>query len=526
MILMLALGAIVSSCEDAYEIRQKGERNDPYEVYKTPADINSGLNTIYASIPGTTELELSSVFTDELAIGPANGGQGLLQGEYNFFMEPGSAYAANIWRAYYTMINRINRLEQVALKLQSQAKTTEEKTKYNNPLAELYVLRAYAHYKLFAYFTPDYTNQNGLSVIKLDHVPPVDFEYSLPRSTVKEIVDFILADLEKSSMRTEGWVSSNYVNAGVINSIRTKLYAMTGDWDKVLEYGQLVLNQYPLVNAGEYTSMFAKDAITANFSENIFSLKSTINTGPRPVGIWYSARPNINGNPFYKMGRSLYNELDALDPAAFGQASGVARTDVRYAVNLLPASDGTTVKVDYENLPVAQYRSEEQLLVGKYRGNSQKYDANDIVLFRSADILLAMAEARAAKGQLVGASTDPDDVINVTTDVYSILATLRAKRSTSGLPVGLSVPTSQQQAYNMILKERRVEFAFEGHRYLDMKRLGVKAGSEGFTRYSKDCQGIVSCNLPANSYKLTLPIPQVELNGNKKINQADQNPGY
>ena len=44
---MLALGGLLVSCNDAIDIKQAGEVNNPYEVFKTPNDIKRGVSNIY-----------------------------------------------------------------------------------------------------------------------------------------------------------------------------------------------------------------------------------------------------------------------------------------------------------------------------------------------------------------------------------------------------------------------------------------------------------------------------------------------
>ena len=548
LILLFAIGGLVSSCSDAYDIPEKGVIYDEYEAFRKAQDVERGLNVIYASIPATTEISLGSVFTDEVAIGLNNGGQGLINGQYGFLMESNNGYAESLWGSYYTMINRINRLEVISKKL--MAENSAEANAHRNNLSELYVLRAYAHYKLFAYFTPNYTNESGMSAIILDHVPPLDYSYSLPRNTVKQVKDFILADLVRAEQNrtSTGWRNMDYVNAGVIDAIRVKLFSMTEQWDDVLTYGERVMTAYTLSGldgAGEYSNAFSKTPSVRSNGEVIFRSKVTPNSGPSVVSIWYSVRAQRNnGSFFYEMGRSLYNELDKLDAAKtgtlyagqrIGETEGESRDDVRYNASLLGvvgnSPNGTEVLLNYETASQSDYNSKDVLLIGKYPGISGADLKNDIYLFRTADILLAMAEARAAKGQLTASSTDPDDLVGDRTNVYSILYTLRFNRwipAKVGNVAGISMPsiTSQQSAFNAILNERRVEFAFEGYRYLDMKRLGVKAGSPGFTRYSKDCAVNGACNLPTTSYKMTLPIPVGEMNGNNSFTADSQNPGY
>jgi len=523
LILLFAIGGLVTSCSDAYDIQQKGEINDPYEAFRNPQDIARGVNAIYSSIPGETEIDFVSTFTDEVSLGLENGGQGIISGEYGFNMEANNSYASSIWGSYYTMINRINRLEEISKKLMVGA-SADDANAHRNNLAELYVLRAYAHYKLFAYFTPNYTNGSGMSAIILDHVPPTDYSYSLPRNTVNEVKKFIFDDLNNAEdLRQSGWSGINYANSGMIESIRVKMYAMTEEWDNVLTHGQIIMNQYTLSTPSQYINLFGRvnpNDFSEPSAETIFKLKRTLNSGGSVASAWYSVNVSGGGSFFYEMGRSLYNEFDKLDPSATGQDFGTLRNDVRYNVNL---DADTEVLTDYESASQSEFTVGDLLLIGKYQGMVGSELKNDIQIFRVSDILLAMAEARAAKGQIVGASTDPDDILNQYTDVYSILYTIRFNRSIEMSKIVMPTITNQQSAFNAILNERRVEFAFEGHRYLDMKRLGVKAGSSGFTRYSKDCAINGACNLPVSSNKLTLPIPVGEMNGNNKLTADSQN---
>src|SRR5690606_17863896 len=171
ILLIVAISIVsFSSCSDAIDIVQDGERNNPEDVYRNPEDVRRGLNGIYNSLPGEGEIEFVSVFTDEVALGISNGGQGLIGGEYGFFMLTGNAFDSSTWGCYYSIINRINRLFEISDDLSERlsndedlttAQLTAEIAKLKAVEAELYALRAYAHFKLFAYFTPDYTNPSG-----------------------------------------------------------------------------------------------------------------------------------------------------------------------------------------------------------------------------------------------------------------------------------------------------------------------------------------------------------------------------
>ena len=88
--------------------------------------------------------------------------------------------------------------------------------------------------------------------------------------------------------------------------------------------------------------------------------------------------------------------------------------------------------------------------------------------------------------------------------------------------VGFGNKISQTDAYDAVLKERRLELAFEGHRYLDIKRFKDRLNT-GINRDPRDCAAGGNCTMLPSDHRLTLPIPQVELNANPTI---VQNPGY
>jgi len=72
---------------------------------------------------------------------------------------------------------------------------------------------------------------------------------------------------------------------------------------------------------------------------------------------------------------------------------------------------------------------------------------------------------------------------------------------------------------DVIQEERRKELMFEGHRVFDLTRT-----KRSFTKYSGSAGSAISITYPHN--KTILPIPQVEIDRNDNISEADQNAGY
>src|SRR5690606_1088865 len=116
---------------------------------------------------------------------------------YNFSLISNNEYANSIWANYYNIINRANRIENRVKELLPTA-SQDEILKYNQSLAEIYALRAFSNLKLFSYFTPDYTNPSGLSVIKFDFLQTDNYTRFEKRATVSEIVAFIEDDIAKA----------------------------------------------------------------------------------------------------------------------------------------------------------------------------------------------------------------------------------------------------------------------------------------------------------------------------------------
>lgn len=123
----------------------------------------------------------------------------------------------------------------------------------------------------------------------------------------------------------------------------------------------------------------------------------------------------------------------------------------------------------------------------------------NIPIIRYSEMLLIAAEGKARSGNEPGAQAD--------------IATLRTAR---GLTAAVTVTGGT--LIDLIMTERRKEFAAEGHRFFDLKRLGQDIAK------SPD-QGVGT--LPYSDYRVLSFIPQSELELSAQAdNLLTQNPGY
>ncbi|WP_338647530.1 RagB/SusD family nutrient uptake outer membrane protein [Flavobacterium sp. KS-LB2] len=486
-ILFALIISFFSSCEDAIDIIQPGELG-PDVTFQTVEDLQFGLNGVYAAVAGENAISFSTVFTDEVAIGFANGGQGLNGGEYVFNLNAASGDAAVIWSSNYALINRANRVIAGAALITPTAAT---KAAYDDILAQAHILRAWGHFVLLSHFTTNMADDNALGVIKLDFVPLVTDQ--LPRNTNGEVFALINEDLNFASSlsaTSNANTSRTFVSTDFVKAFRARMAAYRGKYAEVTALADQLIASYPLTprsatvadqNTSLYLNIWTDVAIpTATQNEVIFKLERV--PGNRLINaIWASVNSTVNGSPFYEMSTSLYNLLNNTN-------------DIRRRAFLSPSSDPAT----------------NRLVIGKYPGSGGIVQLNDVKIFRTPEMYFLKAEALADAGNFAGVAAQLQAVTNA--------------RFVAGTAPVIPVPTSAQAAFAEILKQRRIELCFEGHRYLDLKRLGVRAGVT-IDRAPEDCSIFNACSIPNTDYRFTMPIPVGELSANTGI-KDQQNPGY
>lgn len=203
----------------------------------------------------------------------------------------------------------------------------------------------------------------------------------------------------------------------------------------------------------------------------------------------YSLNTNYADN-FVSTTTTLANSAEDVFAVQFSSQSGTNQLNVFYSV---------TRRADVNILPQFVQRFEpgdtrrNLLTTNATATYTNKYDVlyGNIKLMRLAEMYLTRAEANFRAGTTVGATP---------------LADINAIRTRAKLPAltALTLP--------VILKERRLELAFEGFRLGDLKRNQESAFDP-----------LANATFAWNSPKLVFPIPLRELNANPNLTQ---NAGY
>ena len=492
----LAIGFV--ACKDAYEIEPLGILDEEATFFEIE-DAQLYLNGTYALLSNTTQIAFTSIFTDEVA--PSIDWNGSNRDTHQMVLNSTNGYASNIWLYGHNAINRVNRLLQGVEYLEP---TTEaEVAELNNVIAQARFIRAYSYLMLTSYFSPDMTDDSALGGILFTHVPASN--EALPRGTNGAIYELMESDLEFAFNHLDSSNSYIYPTKAAVEALQARMYAYRGLYDKAKTHANNVITNYglsltiaqPFVlsNADFYhpancTNPYRQiwSDIPSNSSiqhEQIFTLRS-LQGGTStfsPANIFYQNTTRCSGSPLWTMSYKVHGML------------AENTDDVRLYAYVDPTSNNDAC-------------NEGEIMIDKYPGVPGALLANSLKLIRLSEMYFIMAEAAAAANDLGSVAT--------------YLHAVQQARSISGSAAMPSFANATD-AWAGILKERRIELFVEGHRYIDLRRLGAKA-NVSIDRHVRDNEHATEAiTLPITDHRFTMPIPIQELNANPNI---VQNPGY
>jgi hypothetical protein len=370
--------------------------------------------------------------------------------------------------------------------------------------------------KILAYYAPDLTSDASLAGILANRT--FAYNETPPRATVGEFYNFIHQDLDDAialyTNNTLPSVTNNtiYPTLNLARALKARAYAYKKDYVNAEIWADRVINLsgITLATAAQLPAVFHTHTSTPT-QEVIYKFARTAQQNAQGTNLhngWVSVSNARNGSPFYEVSRSLYNVLRNA-PGGDARRDLIVRPEASTTGSLVDPNYATSVNV----------RATDILVPFKHGGAGARTSASTFnpgfIQVRLSEMFLIKAECRAAASDFNG--------------VALALKSITDRRFTT--PPALLVLTSPQQAWKAILDERRVELAFEGHRFIDIKRLFAVAGVNNFDRDAAD-YAVTGLNFPGanpsnfnfvGNYKFALPIPQSEINANASFGQ---NEGY
>jgi tetratricopeptide (TPR) repeat protein len=364
----------------------------------------------------------------------------------------------------YTVIRRCNAI------IENIDKVTATDAYKNNVKGQALAVRALLHFDLSRVYGVTFANATDKDSTA-PYVISTDATLVPGKMSVKEVYNKVVADLTNAENLIGTANGVGKISKNAVQGFLSKVYLYMGDWDKSIASASAALGATPAV--GTITSV---PSIWTDASEVgvIFKIKNTLTDNSNTLGVNY----------YQIVGGGIKSEYN-VDYNFFQLFKS---NDVRKATyTVTSAYNGVT----YNH--VVKYAGKTGFPVGVLDGK----------VLRSAEVLLNRAEAYYRSGNTSAALAD--------------LNLLKSNRYSAYTNVTLSGSALLDE----ILLERRLELAFEGDRFFDLKRRNA-----GVTRSGKgdkaDGTGTapVFLTLAPGDYKLNFPFPQAELNFNKKLTQV------
>lgn len=454
--LLLILSMVFASgCSDFIDLAPVSNANVE-NFYKTPEDINNAVIAAYKihkQIYST--LFCSQSVLDEIRSDNTTMVQ--LDIVDRFTRDIGKEWWGWSWDKSYRAIYMSN----LAIE-KAQAVEMSDQLR-NQYIGEARFLRAITYFELVRNFggvplvtaTPESTNPEDLKV---------------PRNTADEIYSQIVEDLQFAAANLPAQYPESQegrATKGAAQGMLGKVYLTMGrNSDAIAELQKVV-------NSGLYglmpTYAEAFDVDNRNSQESLFELQFKATTDGSPM-------------------QNTFASINAVDVPGGGLGYNLATMDLVNAYEEGDARKDVTLKAD----PNGQYYTT------KYDDPSMTSANNSNHFFpimRYSEVLLLLAEAQ-------GESDDSYDLINLVRE--------RADLD----PIDENTPGTFEEK---LLHERRVELAFENHRWHDLLRFGVAIPVMNAHFASMDMA------ITIDEDDLLMPIPQTALNTNPNL---DQNPGY
>lgn len=296
------------------------------------------------------------------------------------------------------------------------------------------------------------------------------------RATVDEVYKQIIADLDLAYeyltidnlleiQDVDG--AKGRVSKDAIDALKTRVYLYRADWSKVIEFGSKLINETGSELADDYNQVFKQ----GTGIETIFEFAYNKDEALLVSSIDALSRKKSDGG---------YGDLVSSIGSVYSKYAGDERKKIM---------EGASPR--------------------KFAGRNGIIGADNIPVIRYSEIYLNMAEAYYQLGQ-------EEKAVN-------IIEMMQIKRKVKdrylitfvhNIPAQEIDETTGENLLKAILRERRIELAFEGHNFFDLKRRGLEVNKR---RNNKDF--IVGYK----DIRFVAPIDASELQVNTNLKN---NPGY
>jgi starch-binding outer membrane protein, SusD/RagB family len=439
------------------------------QAFNTEADVTLAVNGMYEGIrsSGSYYVGTWNIMGDVLADNLVLNQQGRLSLRTFYQWQYNGDNTLGLFAGGYTVVRRANAILENIDKFPAG-------TFRDNAKAEALAVRAMTYFDMSRVYSKTYTNASDADVT-IPYVTTTDPAITPGMEPVKGFYNKVVADLQQAS-ELVGTANGIYrFNKTSVQAILSRVLLYKGDYAGVITAATAAAGATP--NVGDITT-FPSIWTDATSAGVLLKIRNTtvdnINT------------PGVN---YYQ---SVGGEIKSEYLVDYGFYQQFASNDVR--------------KNTYIRTSVFNGVNYNNVIKWAGRGGTNPAGVLDGKVIRTAEVLLNRAEAYYRSGNEASALAD--------------LRLLKKNRYTGYVDETLS----GQALLDEILRQRRLELAFEGDRFWDLKRRNepVQRSANGDKADGTGTAPLFR-TLAAGDYHFNLPMPQSEVNFNSNIKQ---NPGY
>ncbi|WP_197505847.1 RagB/SusD family nutrient uptake outer membrane protein [Urechidicola croceus] len=349
----------------------------------------------------------------------------------------------------------------------------EDSSFKNNVKGEALAARALAHFDIVRFFGKIPTQSSDAnSSLAMPYVTTPDVNELPARITVSEYYGNLVSDLTSAASLINSSNNGNLqMGKDAVNGILARVYLHMGNWQGAINAANAVS-----------TSVASRSSFT---------------------GIWDDS--NEDG-VIFKLDNDDVTRVTLGVP--YNQTTGGIKDEYVPDFEFFQMFDASDIRLTAYMQPNGEFGGSNYNHIIKWYSSvtTTSLGVVDAKVLRASEVMLTKAEAHAELNQDGPALTALDAV--------------RSQRYSGFVSGG----ESGQELKDAIAKERRLELAFEGSRFTDIKRYGIDVQRSEFGHFA-DGSGVPATfkTLPASDNRFQVPIPLTEMQLNPNM---VQNPGY
>lgn len=463
-IVVATLALVLSSCEKMLEINPK-QSIDANEALTSRESITAATNGAYARLRETSLYGRDLIaIPDVLADNTLNtlAGNRLVR-EWNNEI----GYHLANWQHSYYGINQIN-LNLAALEVLDADEAFKSSIRGQNLF-----LRALFYHNLMRVYAYDPTaivqgqNKGGVPILLTGVIAVEEIEYA-PRASVEDVYELIYDDLAEAYDLLASEPNSRgpfFATQGAVSALFSRVALYNGDYNKVITEGENAVSSG--VAAFPSASGLVASWRSERHPESFFEIP-------------FATPDNKGSNESLRATYMTRTTLTSTTPASHG--------NIVFSEDLLEQYDPNDLRLEFVQRGLGA--NENRYEINKFASKNGVPNLDNVPVIRYAEVVLNMAEAYAENEQWANANRE--------------LNKIRTRANLS------EVNLQGQALKDEILHQRRIEFAFEGHRFFDLKRLGLPVVKDGRTMDFEDFRMLGR-----------IPIREVDVN-----EHLEQNFGY